>query len=100
MNLLPGCGKAAGATVLSVGLCVAGWAQTPAAVAGPGRHHHRHPPQQAIIACDGRTAGADCSFTDRDGVAITGHCMAHTEAAPSERDTRLDTIAGLFCKGP
>lgn len=40
--------------------------------AGPPRHG---PPPEAIAACQGKSAGAACSFTGREGRALTGTCF-------------------------
>lgn len=32
------------------------------------------PPPEAVKACEGKTAGAQASFTGRDGRSITGVC--------------------------
>lgn len=43
----------------------------------PGGGWHRHgPPPEAIAACKGKTAGADCSFTGRHDDTLTGTCFA------------------------
>jgi hypothetical protein len=64
---------------LSIGLSVL----TVAAVAQPsdqgspasgGRRHG--PPPEAIAACKGKTAGAECSFSGRHDDPLTGTCFA------------------------
>jgi hypothetical protein len=37
--------------------------------------HHRGPPPEALDACKGLQAGADCSFTGR-GRTVSGSCFA------------------------
>ena len=34
------------------------------------------PPPEALAACDGKASGASCSFTGRQGEALTGTCFA------------------------
>lgn len=46
----------------------------------PGEHegqggHHRGPPPEALAACKGLQAGADCSFTGRERT-VSGSCFA------------------------
>lgn len=56
---------------------------------GPGGGGHRHgPPPEAVAACKGMTAGADCSFTGRHDDTLTGTCVAppaHRAAPPSDQ---------------
>lgn len=44
------------------------------------------PPPEAIAACQGRPAGATCSFTDRENKSLTGSCVmpATRNSGPSE----------------
>ncbi len=39
-------------------------------------HEHRGPPPQAIAACNGKAAGAACSFTGRENQSLTGTCFS------------------------
>ena len=42
---------------------------------GQGRRPHR-PPPEAIAACQGKAAGAACSFTGRENQPLAGTCFA------------------------
>lgn len=37
---------------------------------------HRGPPREALVACESKAAGTACSFTGRQGSAVTGTCWA------------------------
>jgi hypothetical protein len=50
--------------------------------AGP-RPPHGPPPQAAIDACNGKSAGDDCSFT-ADGRTLNGRCVAPPPGAPAD----------------
>ncbi len=43
---------------------------------GPGGEKRRGPPPEAVEACKSKSASAVCSFTDREGVKLTGTCFA------------------------
>lgn len=47
----------------------------------PEPHRHRVPPPEAIAACQGKEAGAECSFTHKERT-IQGTCFAHASDKP------------------
>ena len=49
---------------------------------GQGGQQRKGPPPQAIEACQGKSAGAVCSFTGRNGEALTGTCFAPPAGGP------------------
>jgi hypothetical protein len=55
---------------------------------GPDGGRRHGPPPEAIAACKGKTAGADCSFTGRHDDTLTGTCFAppaHPAGLPSDQ---------------
>ena len=47
-----------------------------------GGQQHKGPPPQAIEACQGKSAGSACSFTGRNGEALSGTCFAPPAGGP------------------
>ena len=47
-----------------------------------GGQQHKGPPPEAIQACQGKSSGAACSFTGRNGEALTGTCFAPPVGGP------------------
>jgi hypothetical protein len=63
----------------------------------PGSGGRRHgPPPEAIAACKGKTAGAECSFTGRQNDTITGTCFAPParRTGPPNDQTATNTSPG------
>jgi hypothetical protein len=53
---------------------------------GGGERRHRQPSPQAIVACNGKASGAECSFAGRQGRQLHGTCFAPpagAQAAPN-----------------
>jgi hypothetical protein len=74
---------------LSVGVAWAdengssGSAPAPQASGGPEGHGHHHgPPPEAIDACKGKAADADCSFTGHHGDSVSGKCWSPDASKP------------------
>lgn len=51
---------------------------------GPGRERPSGPPPEAFTACEGKTAGAEVTFSGRNGESITATC--------EERDGELVAV--------
>jgi hypothetical protein len=48
----------------------------------PAPHgHHHHPPREAIAACEGQAAGANCSFTHHER-SLQGTCFTPDSSKP------------------
>lgn len=47
----------------------------------PEPHRHHRPSPEAIAACQGKEAGAECSFTHKDRT-IQGTCFTHASDKP------------------
>lgn len=55
---------------------------------GGGMNDRRGPPPEALSACEGSNEGNSCSFTGRNGEALSGSCRSHGDqlaCAPSGR---------------
>jgi len=62
--------------------------QSGSRAAGGGMNDRRGPPPEALSACEGSSDGNSCSFTGRNGEALSGTCHTHGEqlaCAPSGR---------------
>jgi hypothetical protein len=64
---------------------------------GPGGGERPHgPPPEAVAACKGKIAGAECSFTGRQNNPLTGTCFAPParRAGPPSDQTAMNNSPG------
>ena len=47
----------------------------------PVRHHRHHPPPEALAACQGKEAGAACSFSHKERT-VEGTCFTPASDKP------------------
>lgn len=87
------------ALLLAAMLTIAGGthAQNSPPPGGPGGGQPPGPPPEAIAACQGKAAGAACSFAGRQGDSLSGTCFA----PPARQDagsTATQSTPSIACR--